>query len=193
MATPATTIITLSGSLRKHSFNTALAKHAAEHAKSLGATAKFVDLNDYPMPLFCEDLEAQGTPREATEFKALLKGCDGIVIASPEYNGSMSAALKNAIDWASRPAEGESPLEAFDGKACALISASPGGLGGIRGLLHLRALLGNIRLHVIPQQHCVSAAHEKIDAGGKITDEKTAQAIEGVTGSLVEMSKLLRG
>jgi hypothetical protein len=88
---------------------------------------------------------------------------DGFLISSPEYNSSISAVLKNAIDWVSRPVPGEPPLVAFRGKVARLMSASPGGLGGLRGLVHLRSILGNIEANPFYLNCCQIAELAGID------------------------------
>jgi chromate reductase, NAD(P)H dehydrogenase (quinone) len=109
-------ILAFAGSLRVDSWNKKLARLAAEGAKAAGAEITLADLRDMPMPVFDEDLEKRdGMPEGAKKFKALLLDHHGLLIASPEYNSSLSAALKNAIDWASRGAAGEAPLAAFTG------------------------------------------------------------------------------
>lgn len=129
-------ILALAGSARIESFNKKLVKIAAAGAADAGAEVTLIDLLDYPMPLFNEDLEAKdGLPESVLQFKALLKSHQGLLLACPEYNGSITPLLKNAIDWASRPEPGEAPmaLSCFKGKVAALLSASPGSLGGNAG------------------------------------------------------------
>ena len=117
-----TKILAFSGSLRKSSYNQSIVAAAADGATHAGAKVTVVHLKDFLAPLFNEDLEVeQGMPATAQAFKDLLLTHDGFLIASPEYNSSYSAALKNAIDWASRGAEGEAPLAAFRGKTALLI------------------------------------------------------------------------
>lgn len=170
---PAPKILAFSGSLRVESFNQKMVKVAAEGAKAARAEVTVISLRDYPLPLMDEDLEAaSGLPENAKKLKDLFKSHDGVLLASPEYNGSISGALKNAIDWVSRPLGDDEPLEAFGNKAWCIMSASPGGLGGIRGLIHLRSLLGGIRVHVTPQQHAMPDAGNRFDADGNLSDEK---------------------
>jgi NAD(P)H-dependent FMN reductase len=127
-------ILAFAGSTREGSFNKKLVKIAAGAASAAGAQVTYVDLRDLPMPLYDGDLETeQGIPENAKKFKALLQANDGFLISAPEYNSSITGVLKNAIDWASRPAAGEAPLVCFAGKVVALMSASPGALGGLRG------------------------------------------------------------
>lgn len=179
-------ILAFSGSLRAGSFNKKLVRCAANAAEAAGAKVTVINLDDYALPLFDEDLEKQGTPENATKLKALMKSADGFLIASPEYNSSLSAALKNAIDWASRKAEGETPLAAFAGKAAVIMAASPGGLGGLRGLVHLRAILGNIQVIVLPQQYALAKAHEAFDDEDQLKDERTAETVAGLGRRLAE-------
>lgn len=130
-----TKILVFAGSTREKSFNKRLALAAANQAKALGAAVTLVDLRDYPMPLYDGDLEEkEGLPEATVRLKAIMKDHDGWLIACPEYNSSITAVLKNTIDWCSRPAEGETMLAAFTGKVVGLLGASPGALGGMRAL-----------------------------------------------------------
>ncbi len=186
-------IVAFSGSLRKDSFNQRLVSIAARGAERAGGDVRVVRLNDFPMPLFNEDDEtASGMQGEARAFKELMMSAHGVLISSPEYNGSLSGALKNAIDWASRPEKGEQPLVAFRGKVVGLMSASPGGLGGIRGLLHLRPLLGNIMMHVLPEQQCVGGAGDAFD-GDELKDDSTREKVEAIGARVVEVARALHG
>lgn len=186
-------ILVFAGSTRSGSLNKKLARAAADAARAAGAEVTCVDLRDLSLPLYDGDLEdAQGLPAGAKRFKQMLRAHDGFIIASPEYNSSISAVLKNAIDWASRAeSDDEPPLAAFRGKVALLLSASPGGLGGLRGLVHLRAILGNIGVIVLPDQLALSAAHEVFDDSGALKDRKKAAQVEGLAKGLVQfLSKL---
>ena len=126
-------ILAFAGSARTDSYNHRLLLVAAEGAQAAGADVTVLNLKTYPLPLFDEDLEREdGTPENATQLKQLFLDHDGLLIASPEYNSSITPLLKNVIDWVSRSAEGEAPLAAYRGKVAALMAASPGGLGGLR-------------------------------------------------------------
>lgn len=179
-------ILALAGSTRTGSYNKRLAHIAARGAEAAGAEVTLIDLRDFQLPLFDEDLEREGTPEPATRLKTLMVKHDGLIFASPEYNSSFSAVLKNAIDWASRPAPNEPPLVAFRGKVATLMSASPGGLGGLRGLVHLRSVLGNIGVIVLPDQIAVSKAYEAFNEDGTLTDAKQHTSVETAGRSLVE-------
>ena len=144
-------ILACAGSTRRESFNKKLVAIAAQGAREAGAEVTLIDLKDFPLPLFDQDLEAeQGMPENGKKLKKLFIDHDGLLIASPEYNSSFPAILKNAIDWVSRPAPGEPSLVAFRGKVATLMSASPGALGGLRGLVHVRSILGNLGVIVLP-------------------------------------------
>jgi chromate reductase, NAD(P)H dehydrogenase (quinone) len=185
-------ILIFAGSARKDSLNKKLAKLAADEVSVVGAEASLVDLKDFPMPLYDGDLEAEsGLPPEAKKFKELLKSSHAFIIASPEYNSSISPLLKNVLDWASRKENGEAPLEAFSGKVAAIMSASPGGLGGIRGLVQLRAMLENIQVMVIPDQVTISMAHDLFLEDGKIKDSKKHDQIKQVASKLVSITSKL--
>ena len=185
-------ILAFAGSLRADSFNKKLVKIAAQGARAAGAKVTYLDLRDYPLPVFDQDLEAKdGPPGNARKLKELLKDNEGFLIASPEYNSSVTAALKNMIDWTSRPATGEAPLACFDGKSVALMSASPGSLGGLRGLVHVRSILGNIGVLVLPDQVSVPQAHEAFSADGSLKDPKKQKAVEDLGKDLTDLLKKL--
>ena len=181
-------ILAFAGSTRIDSYNKKLVKIAAAGAKVAGAEVTYIDLRDLPLPLFDEDLEAQeGLPANARTFKDLMISHQGLLIASPEYNSSLTAVLKNAIDWASRPAPNEAPLAAFAGKVATIMSASPGALGGLRGLVHLRSILGNIKVLVLPDQVAVPKAYEAFNPDGTLKDPKQQQSIEKLGDDLTKI------
>jgi len=186
-------LLAFSGSLRRDSYNTKLVTAAAASARKVGADVTLVNLADFAMPLFDEDLESSsGMPDAARRFKALMASHNGFLIASPEYNSSVSGALKNAIDWASRTeSSDEKPLLAFRGKVAGLLSASPGALGGLRGLVHLRAILGNLMVHVVPEQFALGRAHEAFDASGALQDERNASAAHSVAAATTRTAAAL--
>lgn len=185
-------ILAFAGSARMESYNYRLVRIAAEGARSAGADVTVLNLKDYPLPLFDEDLEQeQGPPENATKLKQLFLAHDGLLIASPEYNSSITPLLKNTIDWVSRPAEGEASLAAYQGKVAALMAASPGGLGGLRGLVHVRSILSNIGVIVLPDQIAVSRAFEAFGDDGQLNDEKQRARVQGLGKSVANMlSKL---
>jgi chromate reductase, NAD(P)H dehydrogenase (quinone) len=186
------TILAFSGSLREGSYNQKLARIAAAGARAAGAEVTVLDLRDLPMPVYSGDLEAaEGVPENARKLKALLKAHEGFLIASPENNSSISAALKNAIDWASRKEGDEPPLVCFKGKVAVLMAASTGALGGLRGLVHVRAILGNISVLVLPEQRAVPTAQNAFADDGTLKDPRLQQAITDLGTRLVEILRKL--
>lgn len=179
-------ILAFGGSLRRESYNQKLAAIAAAGAREAGAEITVLQLRDYPLPVFDEDLEAAlGMPDFAKKLKAIFADHDGFIIASPEYNSSVTAALKNAIDWVSRTtSETEPSLSAFTGKTAVILSASPGGLGGLRGLVHLRAILGNIGITVLPDQIAIPKAYEVFAADGTLSDAKQNSRVKALGAGL---------
>jgi NAD(P)H-dependent FMN reductase len=183
-------ILAFAGSLRKDSFNKKLVKIAANGARSAGATVTVVELNDYPLPLFSEDIEkATGLPEPGRKLKELFVSHDGLLIASPEYNSSITAVLKNTLDWLSRPVPNEPPLVAFSNKVCVIMSASPGGLGGLRAQPILRSLLQELRVLVLPNQFAVAKAHEAFTPEGTLKDAKQQAGAEQVGAAVAEFLK----
>ncbi|MEO6739451.1 MAG: NAD(P)H-dependent oxidoreductase [Chthoniobacteraceae bacterium] len=192
MSTPR--ILAFGGSLRLDSYNQKLAAIAAQGAREAGAEVTLVSLRDFPMPVFDEDLEkASGMPEQAKRLKDLFRIHDGLIISAPEYNSSITAVLKNAIDWVSRTeSEDEPPLVAYTGKTAILCAASPGALGGLRGLVHVRAILGNIGVTVLPDQIAVSKAYEAFAADGSLVNEKQAARVKGLGAQLARhLGKML--
>lgn len=193
MSTPR--ILVFAGSTRTGSFNKKLATLAAEEARSAGAEATLVDLRDFALPLYDGDLEEKGgLPEGARRLKELMRTHDAFIIASPEYNSSITGVLKNAIDWASREESDDEPaLIAFRGKWAAVLSASPGALGGLRNLVHLRDILGNIGVLVLPDQVTISTAHEAFDDNGRLRDERKVGQLRKLVGELVAKLQRLSG
>jgi len=189
-----TKILAFSGSGRKGSFNQAIVTVAAEGAREAGAEVTLISLNDYAMPLFNEDEEAEhGIGQKAQEFKELLISHDGFLIASPEYNSSYPALLKNAIDWASRKAGDEGVLAAYRGKVAGIMAASAGGLGGMRVLVVLRMLLENLGTMVIPNQKAIAKVNTLVDENGTVTDEKTIKQLKKLGADTAAMAQKING
>src|SRR5437899_6250030 len=188
-----TRILAFASSTRRESFNKKLVAIAAQGARDAGAEVTLIDLKDFPLPLFDQDLETeQGMPEKGKKLKKLFIDHDGLLIASPEYNSSVTAVLKNAVDWVSRPAPGEPSLVAFRGKVAALLSASPGALGGLRGLVHVRSILGNIGVIVLPDQIAVAKAGEAFDEKAQLKDAKQQTGIMGLGARLAGFLQKLR-
>ncbi len=175
------------GSTREGSYNKKLARLAQHIAVANGIEGVFVDLKDYPMPLYNGDVEAeQGPPAAAREFKALLGEYQGVFIASPEYNSSVTPLLKNTIDWVSRVrAKGETGLEVYQSRVFAISGASPGYYGGMRSLLTLRQILAvGVGASVIPQQLALPRAGDAFAEDGSLKDKMQQDMLKGVVEAL---------
>ncbi len=181
-------ILAFAGSTRTDSFNKKLVKVAAVGASQAGAEVTIIDLRDFSMPLYDEDLERrEGLPSNAKKLKDLMLANHGFLISSPEYNSSISGILKNTIDWTSRPRDDEPPSACFKDKVVGLMSASPGALGGLRGLVHVRAILENIGMMALPNQIAVSKAHEAFDEQGMLIDKKQEEKVKNIGIKLVQI------
>lgn len=188
-----TRILAFSGSTRRNSYNQAVVECAAQAARDAGADVTVINLADYAMPIFNEDEEAEfGIPERAQAFKQLMIDHDGMLIASPEYNSSYPAVLKNAIDWASRKTGDEAVLAAYKQKVVGLMAASPGALGGMRVLVVLRMLMQNLSCIVAPAQVAVGNVADKVDESGAISDEKTKKQLAGLAKQVVELATKLK-
>ena len=176
-------ILALSGSSRRGSLNQKLLDQAALGARAAGAEVTSIRLSDFALPIYDADSEAEhGLPKGAQALKALLAGHQGLLIATPEHNGGYTALLKNALDWMSRP-------NGFPaGKVTALISASPGLLGGVKSQLSLQIVLSKLSVHVIPKSFALGAADQFFDAEGDLKDANVERAVRGVGAALAEMA-----
>ncbi len=187
-------VLALAGSTRRDSYNKKLARIAADAAQQAGAEVTFIDLHEFPLPLYDGDLEhREGLPDNAKTLRNIFRSHEALIIASPEYNASVSAVLKNALDWLSRPQPNEPPRACFVNKVAALLSASTGGLGGVRGLTHLRMILGNLQVLVLPDQKSIPHAAKAFDDQGQLVDAEQQRAVEAIAIKLVRFTHALRG
>ncbi len=188
-------LLVFAGSTRGQSFNRKLATVAAERAQAEGAQVTHIELADFDLPIYNADLEARGTPAAAVKLKELFHAHPAWIIASPEYNGSYTALLKNTIDWVSSPIKGDplwsSGTKPFAGKVVGLLSASPGALGGLRSLSHLTPLLLNLECWVAPKQFALSRAGEAFDPDGQLATEAARNAVHGVVDQVLWAGKRL--
>lgn len=190
-------ILAFAGSARRDSLNKKLARVAAEAARQAGAEVTLVDLDDYPMPLYHGDLEsAHGMPENAAKLREIFLAHDALLIASPENNGSVSALLKNTIDWLSRDiGDGQgaqSGLAPYRGKTAALAAASPGAFGGVTGLTHLRWILSKLGVTVLGTQVTLPRAHEAFEADGRLKNERTFAMVQALARELADTAERLR-
>jgi len=183
-----TRILCLAGSARRESLNRKLARLAAEAVRGAGGEATLIDLGEYPLPIYHGDLEAgEGVPAQARELAALIRAHDGLIIASPENNASVSSLLKNTIDWLSRIKDSD----VFGGKVAALMAASPGAFGGVRGLYHLRAMLNTLGCEVIATQFLVPRAQQAFDAEGQLVDARSREQLAAQAARLLRVAAAL--
>lgn len=184
-------LLVIPGSTRKAAFSKQLAA-AVVMAPPEGATVTVCDLADHRMPLYDGDLEeAEGLPAGAVSLREVVKRHDALLFVSPEYNASIPAVLKNAIDWLSRPYKGEPDVAVWPGKVAGLLSSSPGGLGGMRGLVHLRQILMNVGMQVVTEQFALGAAHEAFADDGSLKSDRHRAGVDKVVGSVVRMARAL--
>src|SRR3954462_10568573 len=171
-------ILGLSGSLRQGSHNSSLLR-AAARALPHGAELEVFDgLRD--LPLYDEDLDVEPAPDAVQRLRDAITTADGLLIATPEHNGTVPAALKNAIDWASRPF----PDNALKGKPTAVIGASTGLFGAVWAQAEVRKVLGVIGADVLDGELPVGQAHQAFDDAGRLLEPDLHEALEQLLGVL---------
>lgn len=174
-------VLAFAGSTRTDSVNKKLIREAAQIATKQGAQVTLIDLRDYPIPFYDGDLEtAVGMPPKAQEIRQLMLQHDVFLIATPEYNGSLPAVLKNVLDWVSRNGQGAPSKEAFQGKRIALMSASPGSLGGARAVNHLKIILQESGASIVNTTLSVPDAYKAFDSEGHLKDPKMRVSLENL-------------
>ncbi len=185
-------ILVFAGSAREASLNKKLARAAARVIDESGGEATFIDLRDFPMPIYEGDLEErEGMPAEARRLRELFVSHPAFLIVSPENNGTIPSLLKNAIDWLSRDVDGRSGLEPYRGKVVALMAASPGAFGGVVCLSHLRNSLAKLLAHVIPEQFPLPKADQAFAEDGSLTQAWQQKSVKTVVMSLLETTRRL--
>ncbi len=187
-------ILAFAGSARADSCNKKLIRFAASCVDPAAAEITVIDLADYPLPLFDQDLEAaDGLPENAKKLKALMRDHDAFLISSPEYNSGITPLQKNVIDWCSRPESDDEPgLECYTGKVVGLMAASPGGMGGMRVLRQVREIFGNINTIVLPEQVALGGAYGAFAEDGTLTDESSAKRVRSLVTRLVYVAAKLK-
>ncbi|HEV2957054.1 MAG TPA: NAD(P)H-dependent oxidoreductase [Xanthobacteraceae bacterium] len=189
---PIPKVLVFSGSIRTGSFNARLAALAAKEIARAEAEVTRISLLDFPLPLYDGDHEARsGAPENAVKLKRMFCAHQGVFIASPEYNASLTPLLKNAIDWISRVRENkEPPLSAYRNRVFALGAASNGTLGGMRSIMALRqALELGCGALVIPEQIAVREASHAFDENDELKDERSAALLRTLARRLVELAR----
>jgi NAD(P)H-dependent FMN reductase len=189
---PQPKILVFAGSIRTGSYNARLAALAAKELALAGADVTRISLEDYPMPIYDGDAEAKnGVPPKARELKQMMAAHQGVFIASPEYNASITPLLKNIIDWISRVRErGEAPLAVFKDRVFALGGASDSPYGAVRSLMALRQVLElGCGALVIPEQITVFRAGEAFDEMDNLREERAAASLKRVVQRLVDAAR----
>lgn len=186
-------ILVFAGSIRAGAYSGKTADIAQHELALQGADVTRISLADYPLPIMDEDLEeAKGIPENAFKLARLIAAHDGVLIATPEYNGSMPPLLKNVIDWVSRVSkDGGKPLKPYPGKVMAICSSSDGHFAGIRSAGHLRAVLAHIGCEVVAPQCSVPYGAKAFDDDGNFVEERPKKAMKKVCRTLVEHARLL--
>lgn len=180
-------ILAFAGSTRAGSYNKMLLKIAAQGAKQAGADVTVVDLKDFPMPMYDGDLEErEGMPGNSKKVKKMMVDSDGFLIATPEYNGSISGVLKNAIDWVSRTEGGGEDLTAFIGKTAVVMSTSTGRYGAVRSCSHLAYILWKVGTLVLPNYLALPFADQAFDDQGQLKDPKVHAKVHALGQSLAK-------
>lgn len=196
MSHSSTKLLFFAGSAREASHNKRLARLGAEIAEVNGIAATFADLGDYPLPLYDADLQAiEGIPDNARKLEALMKVHTGIFIACPEYNASITPLLKNSLDWVSRVRiDGEEPMAVFKTRVFALGSASPGGMGGLRGVNTVRTVLElGLNALVLPDQFAVPKAAEAFEDNGHLKNKEAQERFKQLIQKLARAAHVLHG
>lgn len=163
----------LPGSLRKESFNKKLGREVHRELERLQHDVIFTDLKDHPFPIFDEDVEREHFPESINLISGQILAADGVVICSPEYNGSISSPLKSVIDWTSR-----TKPNCWEAKPVLMLGASPGAFGAVRGLWHGRQPLEKLNAYVYPEMFELGKAHEAFEADGRFKDPKNLERMK---------------
>jgi chromate reductase, NAD(P)H dehydrogenase (quinone) len=177
-------ILAFAGSTRKESWNRKVLNVAVEGARDAGATVTLVNLADYPMPIYDADWhEANGVPENMLKLREKMMQANGLLIASPEYNTSITPLLKNTIDWLSQSVDGASGSAPFTNKIGGLLGASNGAFGTIRALPHVSYILSNLGVFMLPVV-AVPGVSQAFDAAGNMSNERTTKMVKGLGAKL---------
>ena len=189
-------LLFFAGSARAGSYNKKVARLGAMIADANGIPSTFLDLGDYPMPLYNADLEAaEGQPENAKKLTAVMQAHSGIFIVSPEYNASITPLLKNTLDWVSHVrTDGEPPGQVYKTRVFALASASNGGMGGLRSLTTVRQVLElGLGALVLPDQFAVPRAKDAFGEDGHLTNKESQENFKALIQKLARAAHVLHG
>lgn len=189
-------IVVMAGSSRREALSRKVAAACIAPLAAAGADVDLVELADHPAPLYNGDLEVEsGLPEGIVRLQRRLAAADGLLVVNPEYNGSITPLLKNALDWCSRPNPADrarSGGAVYAGRAAAVVGTSPGALGGMRVLFHVRDILGYLGMQVIPQQLAIGKAGEAVGDDGCLRDPAQREALDKLAQALVDTARRLR-
>ena len=189
-------IVVMAGSRRREALSRRVAAACVRALDAAGAEVERVELDDYPAPLYDGDLEAaSGLPEAIVRLQRVLHASDGVLVVNPEYNGSLTPLLKNTHDWCSRPNPADperSGGKVYAGRAAAVVGSSPGALGGMRVLFHIRDVLGYLGMQVIPQQLAVGKAGEAVGDDDRLRDAAQQEMLDKLAAALVDTARRLR-
>ncbi|MER8379365.1 MULTISPECIES: NADPH-dependent FMN reductase [unclassified Mesorhizobium] len=186
-------ILVVAGSVRSGAYSARTADVAQKELAMQGAEVTRISLADYPLPILDQDLEKEeGIPEDAVKLGRMIAAHDGLLIATPEYNGSIPPLLKNTIDWVSQlRKDGGRTFRPLAGKVAGLCSSSNGPFGGIRCINHLRAVLVRCRMEVVTPECSVPEGGNAFDDEGNFRDERLRQSMEHLCRTLIETSRML--
>lgn len=189
-------IVVMAGSRRREALSRRVAAACVRALDAAGAEVERIELDDYPAPLYDGDLEAaSGLPEAIVRLQRVLYASDGVLVVNPEYNGSLTPLLKNTLDWCSRPNPADperSGGKVYAGRAAAVVGSSPGALGGMRVLFHIRDVLGYLGMQVIPQQLAVGKAGEAVGDDDRLRDAAQQDMLDKLAAALVDTARRLR-
>jgi NAD(P)H-dependent FMN reductase len=189
-------LLVFAGSTREKSYNRRLAKVVAQMALGSGAEVTHIELADFDVPMYNADLEAQGTPGGVMKLKQVAYEHPAWIICTPEYNASYPALLKNTLDWISSPVRSDpvwnDDFRATRGKVVGMLSASPGGLGGLRSQSHLAPLLLNLHCWVAPRSFALARAADAFDEQGGLAAEAARKNVQGVIDQVLWAAERLQ-
>ena len=182
-------LLFFAGSARKASLNKRLAKAAARVAGEHGAETTFLDLQDFEMPIYCGDIEQEhGVPEAAKRLADIVRQHQGVFIATPEYNSSLTPLLKNTLDWVSRLRSDDTPPKTpWHGRVFAVGATSMGAMGGIRVIQTMVGLLTKgYQVQVLPKTMAVPRGNQVLGEAGEIEDPQVEAMILGGMKALIE-------
>jgi chromate reductase, NAD(P)H dehydrogenase (quinone) len=184
-------ILVIPGSLRSGSLNAKLAAVAAHEFAQSGVEVTRISLSDFPLPIYDGDLQAKsGMPKNSVNLKRMIGAHHGVLIVTPEYNASVPALVKNAIDWVSRVQDPhETRGQVFRDRTFAIAAASGGRLGGTRALAALRLILSACHATVIPNQLALSFAEEAYDDMDRLKHSAESDALKALVRQLIDFSQ----